>query len=127
MSDPDVRLAALLRADRPPVVDSRFRLGVLEGQTRQRLRTRLGLLMVVGGSVTSALAQPAGAEAEDRLALADALANLPLEQRAAVVLCLSEDFSHAEAAAILGLPLGTVKSHISRGRERLLSVLGGRS
>ena len=55
MSDADARLAALLRADRPPAVDSRFRLGVLEGQTRQRLRTRLGLLMVAGGSVTAAL------------------------------------------------------------------------
>ena len=65
------------------------------------------------------------AGAEDRLALAKAMAELPLEQRAAVALCLSQDFSHAEAAAILGLPLGTVKAHVSRGRARLLSALGG--
>jgi DNA-directed RNA polymerase specialized sigma24 family protein len=52
------------------------------------------------------------------------LASLPLEQRAAVVLCLSEDFSHAEAAQALNLPLGTVKSHVARGRAKLLAVLG---
>jgi RNA polymerase sigma-70 factor (ECF subfamily) len=60
---------------------------------------------------------------EDRLALADAMAALPADQCAAVALCLGEGFSHAEAAAILNLPLGTVKSHVTRGRERLLRAL----
>jgi RNA polymerase sigma factor (sigma-70 family) len=60
---------------------------------------------------------------EDRMALADAMANLPDDQRAAVALCLGEGFSHVEAAAILKLPLGTVKSHVTRGRERLLRAL----
>ncbi len=60
---------------------------------------------------------------EDRMALADAMAALPEEQRAAVSLCLGEGFSHSEAAAILNLPLGTVKSHVTRGRERLLRAL----
>src|SRR5262245_23414815 len=46
---------------------------------------------------------------EDRIALADAMAALPADQRAAVALCLGEGFSHPEAAAILHLPLGTVK------------------
>ena len=54
-----------------------------------------------------------------------ALATLPIEQRAAVVLCLSQGFSHAEAAAILGTPLGTIKSHVTRGKARLLAALGG--
>jgi RNA polymerase sigma-70 factor (ECF subfamily) len=39
---------------------------------------------------------------EDRLAVKRALAALPLEQRAAVILCLVCGFSHSEAAAILG-------------------------
>jgi len=60
---------------------------------------------------------------EDRLALADAMGELPDDQRAAVALCLGEGFSHAEAAAILNQPLGTVKSHVTRGRERLLKAL----
>ncbi|MBX9745273.1 MAG: sigma-70 family RNA polymerase sigma factor [Hyphomonadaceae bacterium] len=60
---------------------------------------------------------------EDRMALAEAMAQLPDEQRAAVALCLGEGFSHSEAAEILNLPLGTVKSHVTRGRERLLRAL----
>lgn len=68
-------------------------------------------------------AESGDAPAEDRMALADAMAALPDDQRAAVALCLGEGFSHAEAASILKLPLGTVKSHVTRGRERLLRAL----
>jgi RNA polymerase sigma-70 factor (ECF subfamily) len=60
---------------------------------------------------------------EDRMALADAMAALPQDQRAAVALCLGEGFSHGEAADILRMPLGTVKSHVTRGRERLMQAL----
>lgn len=62
---------------------------------------------------------------EDRMTLADAMAELPHDQRAAVALCLGEGFSHAEAADILRMPLGTVKSHVVRGRDRLLQALKG--
>ena len=60
-----------------------------------------------------------------RLDAATALGLLPQDQRAAVALCLAADFSHAEAAEALGLPLGTVKSHVTRGRARLVEVMGG--
>lgn len=53
-----------------------------------------------------------------------ALESLPDDQRAAVSLCLAGGWSHAEAAAALGLPLGTVKSHVTRGRAKLLAVAG---
>jgi len=59
-----------------------------------------------------------------RLDLAKAMNSLPLEQRAAVALCLAADFSHGEAAETLGIPLGTVKSHVARGRAKLLELLG---
>jgi RNA polymerase sigma-70 factor (ECF subfamily) len=65
----------------------------------------------------------AGAPMEDRVAVRRALLTLPLEQRAAVTLCLVCEFSHSEAAAILGAALGTVKSHVLRGRERLRKTL----
>lgn len=61
---------------------------------------------------------------EDKMALAEAMAALPDDQRAAVALCLGEGFSHGEAAQILDMPLGTVKSHVTRGRARLLAALG---
>jgi RNA polymerase sigma factor (sigma-70 family) len=59
-----------------------------------------------------------------RLDLAAAINGLTPEQRAAVLLCLACEFSHAEAAEILALPLGTLKSHVARGREKLAAALG---
>lgn len=61
----------------------------------------------------------------DRMAVRQALADLSPDVRACVALCLADGWSHAEAAQTLGLPLGTVKSHVSRGRARLLVALGG--
>ncbi|MEZ5959808.1 MAG: RNA polymerase sigma factor [Hyphomonadaceae bacterium] len=62
--------------------------------------------------------------AAQRLALRKAMEDLPEDQRAALALCLGQEFTHAEAAEILGLPLGTVKSHVTRGRARLQAALG---
>ena len=67
--------------------------------------------------------KPASHEAA-RLALRRAMDELPEDQRAALALCLGQEFTHAEAAEALGLPLGTVKSHVARGRARLQAALG---
>jgi RNA polymerase sigma factor (sigma-70 family) len=60
---------------------------------------------------------------ETRMALASALAALTLDQQASVMLCLAHGFTHAEAAEALDIPLGTVKSHVTRGREKLRAIL----
>ena len=73
------------------------------------------------GNATVTGALPA---TETRFALAQALAALPLDQRAAIMLCLAHGFTHPEAAEVLQLPLGTVKSHVSRGREKLRALIG---
>ncbi len=52
-----------------------------------------------------------------------ALATLPDDQRAALVLVDVEGYSIEEAAAILGCPMGTVKSRCARGRAKLIPVL----
>jgi RNA polymerase sigma-70 factor (ECF subfamily) len=54
-----------------------------------------------------------------RVDLDRALAELGEEERACVVLCYAGGLSHTEAAEATGLPLGTVKSHVNRGRARL--------
>jgi RNA polymerase sigma-70 factor (ECF subfamily) len=62
------------------------------------------------------------------LALRDidaALAALPDEQREVVLLVGLEQFAYAEAAGILGIPVGTVMSRLARGRERLRDLLAG--
>ncbi len=52
-----------------------------------------------------------------------ALATLPPEQRAALVLVDMQGYPVAEAAGVLGVPTGTVKSRCARGRARLLPLL----
>ena len=62
--------------------------------------------------------------AEGRFAVRQALAMLPLAQRAALVLSFGCGLTHAETAEALAAPLGTVKSQILRGRDRLRAALG---
>jgi RNA polymerase sigma-70 factor (ECF subfamily) len=57
--------------------------------------------------------------------LASALARVPDEQRAVLLLVGLEQFTYDEAARILDIPIGTVMSRLSRGRERLRLLLGG--
>ncbi|MFD5029687.1 RNA polymerase sigma factor SigM [Streptomyces sp. NPDC058220] len=52
-----------------------------------------------------------------------ALAKLPIDQRAALVLVDMQGYPVAEAARALGVPVGTVKSRCARGRARLLPML----
>jgi RNA polymerase sigma factor (sigma-70 family) len=68
---------------------------------------------------------PAGISPVEKMALAAAMAELPTDVRACVALCLADGWSHGEASMALDLPLGTVKSHVARGRARLLKALGG--
>jgi len=53
-----------------------------------------------------------------------ALSRLSQEERAAVLLCDAAGFSHAEAAAAMAAPVGSVKTYLLRARERLRAALG---
>lgn len=54
-----------------------------------------------------------------------AMAELKPEERAALALCFQEGLTHDEAAAVLEMPLGTLKSHVARGKEHLRALLTG--
>jgi RNA polymerase sigma-70 factor (ECF subfamily) len=62
-----------------------------------------------------------------RLDVDRALATVPEEFRAAVVLRDLADLDYPEIAAVLDVPVGTVKSRISRGRRALRDALGNRA
>ncbi|HET7511464.1 MAG TPA: sigma-70 family RNA polymerase sigma factor [Chthoniobacterales bacterium] len=55
--------------------------------------------------------------------LMQALQLLPLHERSAIVLCCQNGLSHDEAARVLEIPLGTVKTNVLRGREKLKKIL----
>ncbi|MDE1905467.1 MAG: sigma-70 family RNA polymerase sigma factor [Rhodospirillales bacterium] len=57
--------------------------------------------------------------------LQKSLAILPEEQRSVLLLVTVEDLSYAEAAKVLGVPLGTMMSRLARARERLLKMMEG--
>jgi RNA polymerase sigma-70 factor, ECF subfamily len=76
--------------------------------------TKSELLLVKGGQD----------EALEHRDLLRAFARLPQEQRSVLVLVGVEDLSYDAAARVLGVPIGTVMSRLSRGRERLRQLLG---
>jgi RNA polymerase sigma-70 factor (ECF subfamily) len=55
--------------------------------------------------------------------LMQALQLLPLHERSAIMLCCQNGLSHDEAARVLDIPLGTVKTNVLRGREKLKRIL----
>jgi RNA polymerase sigma-70 factor (ECF subfamily) len=58
-----------------------------------------------------------------RIDLERAMATLSDGERAAIVACFYADLTHTEAADILGMPVGTVKTHVLRARAKLRARL----
>ena len=58
-----------------------------------------------------------------RLDLEKALAQLHPLEKTAIVYCYHGGMNHSEVAHVMGLPLGTVKSHVLRGRAKLQKLL----
>lgn len=53
----------------------------------------------------------------------EAMERLSEPQQIAMRLCFEDDLSHAEAASIMNIPLGTLKTHINRGKAQLKQLL----
>lgn len=71
---------------------------------------------------------PGGADGVDaQLDVSAALALLPEEYRTAIVLRHIADLEYEEIAAIQGVPVGTVRSRLSRGRAQLAEILGNQN
>jgi RNA polymerase sigma-70 factor (ECF subfamily) len=70
-------------------------------------------------------AAPEDLNVDARLDLEHAMRRLAPGERAGLTLCYALGYSNEEAAAILELPPGTLKSHIARGRAKLKALLGG--
>ncbi len=89
----------------------------LRRQSRQPVLTPL--MDQVGGPSVRAV-QEITVEIAD---LDRALAGLPADQRAAVLLVGVEDMTYQEAATVLAIPVGTLMSRLHRGRKRLRALM----
>ena len=96
----------------------------LDELRRRRRRAVPGLPDDLGQGEIATTAAVAIDVVPERLAIDAALAELPDEFRAAVVLRDLCDLDYAEIASVLDIPAGTVRSRISRGRAALAEVLG---
>lgn len=87
-----------------------------------RTRQRRGVHAPIEGALTVAVTtdQEGALDARDALA---ALDHLSEDQKTILLLIGVEDFSYEEASRILGIPLGTVMSRLSRARQRLRTVM----
>jgi len=91
-------------------------------QIRSRIRRQHEALETEPAAEAVRAPEPDWLELRD---LEAALARLPEEQRAVVLLVGLEQFTYEETARVLGVPTGTVMSRLSRARERLRLMLGG--
>jgi RNA polymerase sigma-70 factor, ECF subfamily len=65
--------------------------------------------------------------AENRQQVMDALESLAVREREILLLCEVEEMSYREIGQVLGVPIGTVMSRLSRARARLREALGRRN
>lgn len=97
---------------------ARFKaIGALRRDERTPVPTEV-LAEVVTASDIDALA--------DQLLVQTALAELPMRMRAVLELAFFDDLTHEQIAGRTGLPIGTVKSDVRRGLQRLRRILEAR-
>jgi RNA polymerase sigma-70 factor (ECF subfamily) len=94
-------------------------------QARRRGRARLTPLDPADVGLAADPGGDPGEQVAAAVTVQAALAQIPEEFRVAVVLCDLYRVPYAEAAQILGIPVGTVKSRVFRGRLVLAERLGG--
>lgn len=118
---------ALARASqwRPDGALDRWVFAIARNAWRDELRARgRSREVFVAEDDDAATVADGSAPPAQRLALAEAMAALPEDHREVVALVLVEGLSYGEAADLLGVPVGTVTSRLSRARSALQDHLG---
>jgi RNA polymerase sigma-70 factor (ECF subfamily) len=95
--------------------------GITRRQVSDRLDGRVRDLRTAdrAGRATTADPAPEPDRVVDSVVVADELDKLTPQVRTVVRLAFFDDLTHQQIAAVTGLPLGTVKSHLRRGMDRL--------
>ena len=95
-----------------------------EARRARRWRT-VGVLLGIDGRKSALAPEAQLLRSEAHRRVAEAVAELPTEFRAAVLLKDALDWSYDDIARALDKPEGTIKSRVARGRERLRRRLAG--
>jgi RNA polymerase sigma-70 factor, ECF subfamily len=103
----------------------RIAVNAATDQARRRGRARLTVLDPEDAGLAVAPGSELGEVVASAVAVQTALAQIPEEFRVAVVLCDLYRLPYADAAQILEVPVGTVKSRVFRGRLALADCLAG--
>jgi RNA polymerase sigma factor (sigma-70 family) len=99
---------------------STWLLGIAFNEFRQEARRNKELALEELDGPPPEPEQPDAAAASNlRMDLAEAMKSLTPAERAAIVLCCQNGLTHDEAARVLDCPLGTVKTNVLRGKEKL--------
>jgi RNA polymerase sigma-70 factor, ECF subfamily len=93
-------------------------VNVVRGQRRARRRHAAALARLAARPDVEAVDETVAREAEMRDVLT-AVAGLPPRERAVLTLVVWSELSYEQAAQVLGVPVGTVRSRLSRARRRL--------
>ena len=106
--------------------DSRFEtwlLGIAYHRFRSHRRRRSAEPAQAGPTAEEPSEPPAERLTDLQQDLASSMAGLSDDEQHALTLCFQFGLSHGEIAAATGWPLGTVKTHITRGKGRLRELL----
>jgi RNA polymerase sigma-70 factor (ECF subfamily) len=98
-------------------------LGIAHNHWRNARRKQRDVPLEAAQLESLELAPAAASTSDLRHDLAHAVRQLTRDQQTAVHLAYQQGLSHAEAAAVLGWPLGTVKTHLARGKDKLRTLL----
>ena len=103
---------------------STWLFGIAHNEWRMSIRGRKEVAIEEVADQPPEAEQPDGAAVSHlRLDLAEAMKTLTPAERAVIVLCCQNGLSHEEASQALECPLGTVKTNVLRGKEKLRRLL----
>jgi RNA polymerase sigma-70 factor, ECF subfamily len=102
-----------------------FRILINAVHARGRKLRAMPAVTPIAAHEFAGVSSDAEAAALTAVEVAQAFDDLPVEQREVLLLGVVEGFTCQEAAEILSIPIGTVMSRLSRGRDALRRALGG--
>ncbi len=102
---------------------STWLLGIAHNQFRNARRRQREIPTEILPDISSQQEPSHADNSALRQDLSEALTKLSLDEQTALHVCYQQGLSHSEAATVLGWPIGTIKTHLARSKEKLRELL----